>query len=422
MIKIEEPKVGDRTRTEMAYGEDMDSFYFRVFNANKKSVCLNLKSQEGRGICERLARVSDVVVENFGPGTVDRLGLGVRAYERDQSEDSLRVHQGVRNPRSLRGFKSFDHIAQAMGGAMSTNGESEGPPLYISAGVGDSGTGLHCAIGILSALRRRDKVGVGDYVEVSMQDAVVNLTRIKIFHTLATGEPMPRAGNCGSIRPSLTMVYPCHPGGPDDYVAIYIGGDAWDSLLAVIGRDDLIGDERYSTGEARRDRADEVEAMITGWTSSRTKHAVMSVFNDVGIPCGAVLNTLEVLDDPHLRAREMVVDVHDPNRGDYLALGCPIKIASNTMTVAPPPLLGQHSDEVLSTVLGLQDKELDRLREEGRDLSPMHPASRGRYVRTDGAGGLSNGAGDARISLAVSAGSHFFQTATPFDVAVKGAG
>jgi formyl-CoA transferase len=250
-----------------------------------------------------------------------------------------------------------------MGGAMSANGESGGPPLFVSAGVADSGSGLHCAIGILAALRQRDQTGLGDFVEISMQDAVVNLTRIRMIETLATDEPMARAGNRVWGAPSV--VYPCHPGGPDDYVTIYIGGDAWDSLLAICGRADLIGDERYSTAEARSERQDEVEAIVSAWTSTKLKHDVMTDLTDLGIPCAAVLDTREVLDDPHLKAREMVVDVDDPNRGTYKAFGCPIKISSNTVAVRPPPLLGEHSVEVLSSILDIGAVEIERLERDG---------------------------------------------------------
>ena len=359
VIKVEEPGVGDRTRTEMAHRPDADSFYFLVFNANKRSVCINLKTDEGRDILKRLASESDVVVENYGPGRMESFGL---------SYDDLRAVNPKIIYASIKGFgtygpyadfKSFENIAQATSGAMSTNGEAGGPPLFISAGVGDSGSGLHCAIGVLAALHRRDRTGLGEYVEVSMQDAVVNLTRIRMIETLGSDKPVARAGNRSWGGPSI--VYPCHPGGPDDYVSVYIGGDAWESLLAIIGRSDLIGDERFATKEARDERAEEVESMIGLWTSSRTKHEVMTTLTEVGIPCGAVLDTCEVLEDPHLLAREMVVAVDDPERGRYPALGCPIKMASNTVTVTPPPLLGEHTREVLSGMLGLGAEELTQL-------------------------------------------------------------
>ena len=363
VIKIEEPGEGDRARAEMAHSPDMDSFYFLVFNANKRSVCLDLMSQDGGELFQRLVADSDVVVENFGPGAMDRFQLD---YDRLRQVNARIIYASIKGYGTYgpyAGLKSFESIAQAMGGAMSANGEADGPPLVIPAGLGDSGAGLHCAIGILAALHQRERTGLGDYVEVSMQDAVVNLNRARMVQTLATSEPLARMGNRVGGQPS--MVYPCRPGGPNDYVTIYIGGEAWDSLLAIVGRADLIGDERYTTPKARLRHVDEIETFIAGWTSSHTKRDVMAALNDVGIPCGVVQSTREVLEDPHLRARDMVVELSDPNRGAYPALGCPIKISSNTTTVTPPPLLGQHSEEVLSILLGLDRQRLDTLKAAG---------------------------------------------------------
>ncbi len=363
VIKIEEPGVGDRTRTELAHRPDMDSFFFLVFNANKRSVCLDLKSEEGSSIFKRLVGVSDVVIENFRPGLMEKFSLDYERLNKINPKIIYATIKGFGTYGPYAEFKSFENIAQAMGGAMSSNGHAEGPPLMTPAGVGDSGSGLHCAIGILAALHRRRTTRKGDYIEVSMQDSVVNLNRFRMIQTLGANEPLARTGNRMWGAPAL--VYPCHPGGPNDYVSLYIGGEGWDSLLAIIGRADLIGDARFSTREARAHYADEIEAFIAEWTSSLTKYEVMAALNEVGIPCGVVLDTREVLEDPHLRARRMVVDIDDPKRGNYPALGCPIKMSSNTVTVTPPPILGQHSEEVLSTVLGLGQGKLAELKDAG---------------------------------------------------------
>ena len=363
VIKIEEPGVGDRTRNELAHAPDVDSFYFLLFNANKRSLCLDLKSDEGRNIFGRLVEVSDVVVENFGPGGMDKFDLG---YERLRLINPGLVYASVKGFGTYgpyAGFKAFESIAQAMSGAMSTNGEMGRPPLILPAGVADSGSGLHCAIGILAALRQRDKTGAGDYLEVSMQDTTVNLMRIRMIETLATNVPLPRDGNRWWDLPPL--VYRCHPGGADDYVVLYIGGEVWDSLLAVMGRSDLIGDERFATRDARSQHVDEVEAIVAAWTGSLTKRQVMETLNGIGLPCGAVLSTTEVLEDPHLRARDMVIQVSDPKRGEYLALGCPIKLKSHEATFSPPPLLSEHSEEVLSTLLGIDEQGLQALKDAG---------------------------------------------------------
>ena len=363
VIKIEEPGVGDRTRWERAHKPGMDSFYYLVFNANKRSICLNLKSRKGVEIFTSLAQVSDVIVENYGPGRMEKFGL---AYEQMREINRRIVYASIKgfgNFGPYAGMKSFENVAQAMGGAMSTNGDQGGPPTFTSTGIGDSGSGLHCAIGILAALHHRDTTGEGQYVEVSMQDAIVNLLRIRMIETLASGRPEERSGN--SVWGSHSIVYPCQPGGPNDYVSMYVGGEAWDSLMAVVGRSELIGDERFATAEARSERIDEVDAIISEWTSARTKHEVMATLADLGIPCGVVQDTAELLADPHLRAREMVVDVEDPTRGSYPALGCPIKLSANPVEVAPPPLLGQHTREVLSSLLKLDQQELDELAEAG---------------------------------------------------------
>ena len=363
VIKVEEPRVGDRTRVERGTSPDADSFYFLVFNANKRSVSLNLKSEEGKGIFRRLAAASDVVVENYGPGRMEQFGLGYEELKRANPRVVYATIKGFGTYGSYAHVKSFEHIAQAMGGAMSANGEAGGPPLFVAPGVGDSGTGLHCAIGILAALRQRDRTGESQLVEVSMQDGVVNLMRIRMIDTLSTGEPVRRSGNAGWGGPP--MIYPCHPGGDDDYVALVLAGDSWDTLLAVMGRAELIGDERYATEEARQQRPEEVFDIICRWTATKGKHDIMRLLTETGVPCGAVQDTREILEDPHLREREMVVDLDDPVRGEYRVLGCPIKIWSNTVKIKPPPLLGQHSDEILSELLGFDGEALGALRDSG---------------------------------------------------------
>ena len=363
VIKVEEPGVGDRTRHEMSIDPNVDSFYYLVFNSNKRSVTLNLKADEGRALLLKLVEVSDIVVENFGPGRMDMFGLGYEVLKKANPKVVYATIKGFGTYGPHAHIKSFEHIAQAMGGAMSANGNTGDEPMFVAPGVGDSGTGLHCAIGMLAALRQRDQTGEAQMVEVSMQDAVVNLMRIRIINTLNDHKPVERNGNRSWGGPSL--IYPCHPGGPDDYVALVMAGDSWDTLLALAGRSDLIGDERYATKEARDQRPDEVEAIVSSYTRTRGKHEVMTELTDLGIPCGAVQDTTEVLADPHLKAREMLVDMDDPARGNYIAMGCPIKISSNQVKVEPPPLLGEDSDEIFSGLLGLGEQELDALRTSG---------------------------------------------------------
>ena len=363
VIKVEQPGVGDRTRRERAFSPDADSFYFIVFNAGKRSLTLNLKTERGRGILLALAAKCDVAIENYGPGQMERFGLGFDALKSANPRLVYCSIKGFGTYGPNAGVKSFEHIAQAVGGAMSANGDPDGAPTFVAPGVGDSGTGLHAAIGILAALRRRDSDGEAQRVEVSMQDAVVNLMRIRMIDTFASGEPAPREGNRTWGAPSV--IYPCKPGGANDYVAIVLAGDAWEAILALADRADLIGDPRYASHESRIQRADEVEAIVSGWTRTVTKHEAARILTDLGIPAGAVQDTAELLNDPHLRARRMSMEIQDPNRGAYRIIGNPIKIAGAESDITPPPLLGEHTDAVLGEILGISADEAASLRRDG---------------------------------------------------------
>ena len=363
VIKVEEPVSGDRTRRQQAVRDDVDSFYFIVFNANKRSLTLNLKDDRGREILLKLVAKADIVVENYGPGQMERFALDYEVLKQANPKIVYCTIKGFGTFGPNAHVKSFEHIAQAAGGAMSAQGEPGREPTFVAPGVGDSGTGLHAGIGMLAALRSRDATGEPQRVEVSMQDGIVNLMRIRMIDTFNSGLPVQRSGNRIWGEPS--MLYPCKPGGPDDYVAIVMAGDSWDSILALADRADLIGDPRYATAEARQNRLDEVEEIIGSWTRTVTKFEAMETLTDLGIPASAVLDSCEVLEDPHLKARDMVVDVHDPARGEYQIIGCPIKVEGNDVDVRPPPLLGEHSEEVLSDLLGMSREEIASLRQEG---------------------------------------------------------
>ncbi|MDP6664303.1 MAG: CoA transferase [SAR202 cluster bacterium] len=363
VIKVEQPGVGDRTRTERAVDPDVDSFYFIVFNANKRSICLDLRADAGREALIKLVALSDVVVENYGPGQMERFGLGYDVLREANPKIVYCTIKGYGTYGPNASIKCFEHTAQAMGGAMSANGEAGGSPQFVAPGVGDSGSGLHAAIGMLAALRQRDNTGEAQRVEISMQDAIVNLMRIRMIDTLNTHEPVPRVGN--RVWGGPPFVYPCAPGGPNDYVALVLAGDGWDSVLALAGRAELVGDERFATNEARIENAVEVEEIVTSWTMTKTKHEIMDILAKLGIPVGAVQDTLEVFGDEHLKAREMIIDMHDPARGDYKIIGCPIKIESNELEIKPPPLLGEHSEDVLSSLLDMGSAEIAALKSGG---------------------------------------------------------
>src|SRR5215468_7144697 len=364
VIKLEEPKGGDVARRNMRDRQDSDSLFFLLFNANKRSLTLNLKTARGKELFKELIGKSDVLVENFSPGALDRLGLGWEVLSKVNPRLIYATIKGFGSYGPYANYKSFEPIAQAMGGAMSITGFPENPPTFVVPAIGDSGTGMHMAIGILAALQQRHHSGRGQHVEVSMQDAVVNLIRVSLRDHQRFGEAMPRRGNqMGRGIPST--VYPCTPGGPNDYVFLYAQPQMWPAVAKMLGQPELTEDARFKTVEARWDNRAELNAIVEAWTRQRSKHEVMRLMGDAGVPCGACQDTGEVLGDPHLKAREMIVDVDYPTRGTYQTVGCPIKLSDSPVAVSRPPLLGEHTDELLESLCGVEPDEAKRLRQEG---------------------------------------------------------
>src|SRR2546426_7040713 len=262
-------------------------------------------------------------------------------------------------------YKSFEWIAQAMAGAMSMTGSPDGPPTKAIGGLADTGAGLHTAIGILAAIIQRQATGVGQQVEVAQQDAVVSLLRIHLRDTYATGKPVPRQGN-RSLNAAPSNIYRCRPFGPNDYVFIHIATvDMWKSLTKIVGRPELGDDPRYADRRDRVQFVDEIDDMIEAWTEKRTKHEVMEILAGAGIPCGAVLDSSEVLSDPHLKARGFIVDLEHPRRGAYPMPANPVRLSDSPTEVVRAPLLGEHNAEVYGRLLGYGAAELDALRREG---------------------------------------------------------
>ena len=347
VIKVEEPGKGDPARSSQRDRPDADALFFLTFNANKRSLTLNLKHAGGQEVFRALLETADVLLENFGPGVIERLGFGYDAVRALNPRLVYASIKGFGTYGPYRDYKSYEPIAQAMGGAMSVTGSPDGPPTYTWPSIGDSGTGMHCVIGILAALMQRHATGQGQRVEVSMQDAVVNLIRVSLRDHQRFGHTMPRTGNqLGAGVPGTT--YRCHPGGPNDYVFIFVQQQMWHPLLRAIGRDDLVGDARYETQEARGRHKAEVDRLVEDWTSTRSKHDAMKILADAGVPCGACLDTGEILTDPHLLAREMIVEVEHPVRGRYVTVGNPVKLSASPTTIGPSPLLGQHRQEILA--------------------------------------------------------------------------
>jgi formyl-CoA transferase len=364
VIKLEEPKGGDVARTVHADKKNSDSLFFLLFNANKRSLTLNLKTDEGKRLFKAVVAKSDVLLENFSPGAMDRLGLGWEVLRDLNPRLIYATIKGFGTYGPHAHFKSYEPVAQAMGGAMSVTGFPDNPPTLVLPAIGDSGTGMQMAIGILAALQQRHSTGRGQHVEVAMQDAVVNIIRVSLRDHQRAGRPMERSGNqLGRTVPGTT--YPCAPGGPNDYVIILAQPQMWRAMTKVMGRPELAEDPRFATPDARWENRAALDAIVEEWTRRHTKHEVMTLLGDAGVPAGACQDTGEVLADPHLKAREMIVDIDYPTRGTYQTVGCPVKMSDSPTTVTRPPLLGEHTAELLGALCGVDPDAIKRLRDEG---------------------------------------------------------
>jgi formyl-CoA transferase len=363
VIKLEPPS-GEAGRTALSDKRGEDAWFFLLLNSNKKGVTLNLKTSRGRAILEALVPTADVLVENMGPGAMDRLGLGWEALKRLNPRLILASVKGFGGGGPYAEYKSFEWIAQAMAGAMSMTGFPDSPPTKAIGGLADTGAGLHAAIGILAALVQRQATGVGQQIEVAQQEAVVNLLRIHLRDTYATGRPVPRQGN-RSVNAAPSNIYRCQPFGANDYVFVHCATvDMWKALTAIVGRPELGDDPRYAD---RRDRVkfiDEIDDMIEAWTEKRTKQEALEILAGAGVPCGAVLDSTEVLADPHLRSRGMIVELKHPTRGTYPMPGNPVRLSESPTEVVRAPLLGEHNAEIYGA-LGYGTTELDSLRRDG---------------------------------------------------------
>jgi formyl-CoA transferase len=360
VIKLEDPKGGDVARSQNG-----DGLFFLVLNANKQSLTLNLKTDAGKELFKQVIAKSDVLLENFGPGALDRLGLGYETLAKINPRIIYATIKGFGTYGPYSGFKSFEPIAQAMGGAMTTTGFPDNPPTYVMPAIGDSGTGMHMAIGILAALQQRHKTGRGQHVEVSMQDSVVNIIRVSLRDRQRHDRALPRTGNqLGRNVPGTT--YPCAPGGPNDYVFIFAQPQMWQALLKVMGIPELAEDPRFKTNDDRWKNRLALDEIVGAWTRQHGKHDVMRMLGDAGVPCGACQDTTEVLDDPHLKARDMIVDVREPVSGKtYRTVGCPIKLSDSPVEVTNPPKLGEQTGALLAELCGVSAEDLRRLKESG---------------------------------------------------------
>jgi formyl-CoA transferase len=362
VIKIEPPG-GEPGRRALSESPDLDAWFFLMLNNNKKGVTLDLKTAEGRAILKKMVERADVLIENFGPGSFERLGFGYEDLRRMNPRIISASVKGFGSTGPYANYKSFEMIAQAMGGAMSVTGTGDGPPTKVEAGLGDTGAGLHLAIGILAAIVQRQTTGVGQRIEVAQQDAVLNLVRIHFREHYSTGKPVPRRGN-RSPGGAPSNMYRCRPFGPNDYVFIHCATlEMWKIFTKILGRPELGDDPSLADRMGRVARNDELDALVEGWTEKRTKHEVMETLGDAGIPCGAVLDSGEVFTDPSLLHRRMVVDLEHPARGRYPMPGNPVRMSESPTEVKRAPMLGEHNAEVFGQWLGLSADELKALKD-----------------------------------------------------------
>jgi len=390
VIKLESP-AGDATRGQLRDIPNADSLYFTMLNCNKRSITVNMKSPEGKAVFVELLKKSDILMENFGPGVLDRLGFPWEKVHEINPRVVMGSVKGFGSSGSYADFKAYENVAQAMGGAMSTTGVPDGPPYVTGAQIGDSGTGLHLAIGLLAALRQRDRTGEGQYVEVAMMDGVMNLCRVKWRdHQRLTRQELseysvptkgltatPRAGN-DSGGGQLGYAIHCKPGGPNDYVYIVVQEAVWEPLAKRIGPDlglpDLVNDPRFAKIDARRRNQNEMWPLIEKFASNYTKREFMVVLNELDVPAGLIMSTEDLANDEHVRGREMYVELDHPERGKWFNIGMPIKLSASPAKIKRSPLLGEHTAEILKEVLGWSDAEIEAKKQAGAFSMPPKPA------------------------------------------------
>ena len=382
VIKVERPGVGDATRKQLVDIEGADSLYFTMLNHNKRSLTLNTKNETGKQVLERLVKTCDVLVENFAPGALDRMGF---TWERVQQLNPGMILASIMGfgPGPYDDCKVYENVAQCAGGSASTTGFPEGPPLVTGAQIGDSGTGLHLALGIVTALFQREKTGRGQKVFAPMQDGVLNLCRVKLrdqqrlnsgplteysqhWDDTPFGEATPRAGNdSGGGQPGRILKCKGWESDPNAYTYFITQAAVWGNICDLIGKPEWKEDPEYATPNARLRHLNVIFATIEEWTKTKTKFEVMNTCNPLNIPVGPILSMKELAEEPSLRKTGTIVEVDHPERGKYLTVGCPIKLSGSDVQVTRAPLLGEHTDEILHRVLGYTEDEVAAIKDSG---------------------------------------------------------
>jgi formyl-CoA transferase len=365
VIKVERAGAGDVTREQLRDIPGVDSLYFTMLNHNKRSITLDTKSESGKQILEKLVKKCDVLVENFAPGALDRMGF---TWQRIQELNPKMIVASVKGfgPGPYEDCKVYENVAQCAGGSASTTGFDDGPPLVTGAQIGDSGTGLHLALGIVAALYQRNTTGRGQKVLAAMQDGVLNLCRVKLrdqqrlartgvmeeypqYPNGKFGDAVPRAANAsGGGQPGNIVKCKGWESDPNAYLYFITQAPVWKQICNVIGKEEWITHPDYATPKARLPRLKEVWGAIEAWTVTKTKFEAMALLNEHDIPCGPILSMKEIAAEPSLRATGTIVEVDHPKRGKYLTVGNPIKMSDSATEVKRSPLLGEHTDEVLA--------------------------------------------------------------------------
>ena len=382
VIKVERPGVGDATRKQLVDVPGADSLYFTMLNHNKRSIELNSKNETGKEVLTKLIETCDVLVENFAPGALDRMGF---SWERIQEINPRMIMASVKGfgPGKYEDCKVYENVAQCAGGSASTTGFLDGPPLVTGAQIGDSGTGLHLALGIVTALFQREKSGRGQKVLAPMQDGVLNLCRVKLRDQqrldagplkeysqfgegIPFGEATPRAGNdSGGGQPGKILKSKGWETVPNAYTYFIIQAAVWEHVCDVIGEPDWKTAEGYAKPPERLDKLTAIFDRIEEWTKTKTKYEVMEICNPLNIPVGPILSMKEIMEDDGLRKTGTIVDVEHPERGTYVSVGCPIKLSDSPVEVTRSPLLGEHTTEILQQVLGYDGEDLARVLDSG---------------------------------------------------------